>query len=487
MKFRPNRDRTPPPADEFGKLTVFNKLAYGVGTTGISMTGNILAFFVMYFFTDVAGLPAYLAGSLLLIGKVTDAVSDVVIGWWSDRTRSPWGRRYPWIIFGAIPFCLSFALLWVIPEWNQWVLFTYYALMAMAYNIAYTAVYLPYVALTPELTQDYNERTSLNSFRFTFAIGSSLLVLVLAQGIFSLVPDPREQFFVLGLMTVAIALIAFYICVQGTWTRVMKIEAQRPVVEHHTALSLSRQIRTLVRNRPFLLVMGIYLCSWLSAQLTAVIMPYFVVSWMGLTSAAFTQFALAVQGTALLMLFVWSAVSRRVGKRTVYMMGISLWIVAQAGLFFIGPGQMALMIGLGVVAGFGVSTAYLVPWSMLPDVIDLDELRTGKRREGVFYACMIMLQKVGIALGLFLVGYALTWAGYIESGPGEPTPIQPDSALLVIRLVIGPLGTLILLAGLGLVYFYPITQDLHAQIRQRLVNRHQRDAQKSSSLSELSD
>lgn len=206
-------------------------------------------------------------------------------------------------------------------------------------------------------------------------------------------------------------------------------------------------------------------------------MPYFVVSWMRLPSEAFTQFALSVQGTALLMLSVWSGISRRLGKRTAYMMGISLWVIAQAGLFFLQPGQSGLLYALGVLAGFGVSTAYLIPWSMLPDVIDLDELRTGKRREGVFYAFMIMLQKAGIALGLFLVGVALSWAGYIESGPGEPTPVQPDSALWVIRLVIGPFGTLVLLGSLVLVYFYPITQDLHANIRQRLMARHRRDSE----------
>lgn len=178
-------DRTSSPTDEFGTLTTSTKLAYGVGTIGISMTGNILAFFVMFFFTDVVGLPPYLAGSILMIGKITDAINDPIIGWLGDRTRSRWGRRYPWIMFGAIPFCLSFAFLWIVPDWNQWVLFSYYAFMAVVYNTAYTAVFLPYVALTPELSQDYNERTSLNSFRFTFAIGSSLLSLSNGTGDFS--------------------------------------------------------------------------------------------------------------------------------------------------------------------------------------------------------------------------------------------------------------------------------------------------------------
>jgi GPH family glycoside/pentoside/hexuronide:cation symporter len=448
-------------------------MAYGAGTIGVSMTGNILVFFVMFFFTDVAGLSAALGGSLLMIGKVTDAISDPVIGFMSDRTHSRWGRRYPWMMFGVIPFGLSFILLWVIPSNQSWLLFAYYAVLAVVFNIAYTMVFLPYVALTPELTQDYNERTHLNSFRFTFALGSSILALVMAKVIFHTLDwlDLRYQYLLLAIAAITCGFIGTYWCVRGTWQRVMVLERDRPAQETTSHLSFRQQIQIILSNRPFLLVMGIYLCSWLSAQMTAVVMQYFVVSWMGLSSETFTQFALAVQGTALSMLFVWSAVSQRYGKRTAYFLGLSVWIMAQAGLFFLQPGQVFLLFFLGVVAGAGLSTAYLVPWSMLPDVIELDELKTGQRREGVFYAFMVMLQKIGIAIGVFVVGQALSLAGYIERVPGEAIPVQPESALMIIRVVIGPMGSIILLGGLLLAYFYPITREVHAEILLKLAQR----------------
>jgi GPH family glycoside/pentoside/hexuronide:cation symporter len=119
-------------------------------------------------------------------------------------------------------------------------------------------------------------------------------------------------------------------------------------------------------NQPFLYVVGIYLCSWLGVQVTASILPYFVVNWMNLPAAEFPLVAIAVQGTALIMLFVWSAVSARVGKKVVYFMGMIVWIIAQAGLFFLQPSQVGLMYFLAVLAGVGVSTAYLIPWSMMP-------------------------------------------------------------------------------------------------------------------------
>jgi GPH family glycoside/pentoside/hexuronide:cation symporter len=204
---------------------------------------------------------------------------------------------------------------------------------------------------------------------------------------------------------------------------------------------------------------------------TASILPYFVVNWMGLPEAQFPQVAIAVQGTALVMLFVWKAISDRVGKKAVYFMGMALWIIAQAGLFFLQPSQIGWMYILAILAGFGVSTAYLIPWSMMPDVIELDELETGQRREGIFYGFMVLLQKFGLALGLFLVGQSLEMAGFIEQIPGQPTPTQPESALFAIRIAIGPLPTVALIGGLILAYFYPITREVHAEILLKLQER----------------
>jgi len=462
-----------PPASK--KLSFSTKLAYGAGDLGPAITANVMAFFLLFFFTSVAGLNAGLAGTILLIGKIWDAVNDPIVGVLSDRTRSRWGRRYPWIVGGAIPFGIFYFLHWLVPRFsadpvaNQWGLFWYYLAIGIVFNMAYTAVNLPYTALTPELTQDYNERTSLNSFRFAFSIGGSIFSLILAQLIFAAVSEPNQQYLVLGAACAVLSVLPFFWCVWGTRKHVA-VQA----VDTTESMPLLEQLRIVFSNRPFLFVIGIYLCSWLAVQQTAAIIPYFVVNWMGLGSQAFTQVALTVQVTALMMLFVWSSISQRFGKRAVYFMGMSLWIIAQAGLFFVQPGQIGLMYLLAIMAGFGVSTAYLIPWSMIPDVIELDELRTGQRREGIFYAFMVLLQKIGLAAGLFLVGIALEWAGFMETAPGQTAPVQPPSALLAIRLAIGPLPTLVLIVGIVLAYFYPITREVHAEILLKLKERKAR-------------
>lgn len=464
-------------------LSFSTKIAYGSGDLGPAITANLLAFFLLYFFTSVAGMNAALAGSVLMIGKIWDAINDPMVGVLSDRTRSArWGRRYPWMLWGAVPFGITFFLQWIVPRFsddqatNQWGLFAYYVAIAVLFNTCYTMVNLPYTALTPELTQDYNERTSLNSFRFAFSIGGSILSLILAQIIFKVVSDPNQQYQWLAGICAILSTLPLYWCVFGTYDRAMAMAERNAHLEEPVSLPFLTQIRVVFSNRPFLYVIGIYLCSWLAVQVTAAILPFFVVNWLGLSSGTFTMIALAVQGTALLMLFVWSAVSARVGKKAVYFMGMALWIIAQAGLFFLQPDQSKLVYLLAVMAGVGVSTAYLVPWSMIPDVIELDELNTGQRREGLFYGFMVLLQKIGLAIGLFLVGQALNWAGFIESVPGQPTPTQPASALMTIRLAIGPIPTIALIAGLFLAYFYPITREVHAEILLKLREKRESNA-----------
>ncbi|MCT7975904.1 MFS transporter [Laspinema olomoucense] len=459
----PSSDRSQP-----DKLSLSTKLAYGAGDMGAGITTILISFSLLIFLTEVAGLDPGLAGTVLMIGKVWDAINDPMIGMLSDRTRSRWGRRRSWMLFGSLPFGLSFFLHWLVPHFsadpqvNQWALFTYYIVVSILFQTAYTAVNLPYTALTPELTEDYNERTSLNSFRFAFSIGGSILALILGVVLTQLMPDLKQMYVALGGICAILSVFPLYWCVFGTRER-YQTQAEP------TSLSLISQFKIALSNRPFQFVSGIYLFSWLALQLTTTIIPYFVVSWMRRDS--FFEVALIVQVVAIIMLFVWSEISKSLGRKAVYFMGMGFWIIAQAGLFFLPRDRMDLMFFLAVLAGVGVATAYLVPWSMLTDVIDLDELNTGQRREGIFYSFMVFLQKLGLGLGIFFVGQTLQWSGFIESAGSTTIPEQPDSALFAIRMAIGPLPTLLLIGGLILAYFYPLSREVHAAILLQLYER----------------
>ena len=458
------------------KLNFKTKLAYGAGDLGPAITGNIAVFYLMVFFTNVAGIPAGLAGSILMIGKIWDGINDPIVGMLTDKTQSRrWGRRLPWLLYGAIPFGFFSFLQWIVPQFsadkniNIWGLFWYYVIIGVISQAFFTVVNLPYTAMTPELTQDYDERTSLNSFRFTFSIGGSILSLILAKIIFSQIADRQQQYLVLAAVCTVIAVLSLYWCVYGVRDRILAFEAKRISLPQEAEIPFFEQLKIVFSNKPFLFVIAIYLFSWLGVQITASIIPYFVVNCMRLQEGDVPNVMIAVQGTALVMLFVWSYLSKKIGKKLVYFLGMSSWIIAAAGLFFLQPNQVGLMYVMAVMAGVGVSTAYLIPWSMIPDVIELDELQTGQRREGIFYGFMVLLQKFGLAFGLFLVGNTLQAYGFKEAVIGQTSlPIQPESALLAIRIAVGPIPTVCLIAGLVLIYFYPITREMHAEIMLKL-------------------
>ncbi|QSJ15058.1 MFS transporter [Nostoc sp. UHCC 0702] len=469
---------------ESEKLDLSTKIAFGAGDLGTAITAMVGISYLSPFLTDVAGLNPNLAGRTQLVGKVWDAVNDPMVGVLSDRTQSSQGRRYPWMIWGAVPFGIFFFLQWIVPHFsnnetvNNWGLFWYYTAISILFNALYTVVNLPYTALTAELTQDYDERTSLNSFRFSFSIGGSIFAILLALVISLLIPNNSKlQYVVLGAICGIISILPLYWCVWGTKKRAQAVARLHPETEQTVSIPIWQQLKIAFSNRAFLFVVGIYLCSWLSVQLTAAIIPYFVISWMRLPQWHFNLVLLTVQGTAMSMLFVWSAISKRVGKQTVYYMGMALWIIAQAGLFFLQPGQITLMYIFAFMAGFGVSTAYLVPWSMLPDVIELDELQTGQRREGIFYSFMVFLQKICLGLAVNIVLQRLGAAGYIKPTADIPMPIQPNAVLDVIRVSIGPLPTIALICGMVLTYFYPITREMHAEILLKLKARQEKTDQ----------
>lgn len=461
------------------------KFAYGLGELGPAMAGSTMIFFQAVFLTNVAGLNASLAAFVLLIGKIWDAVNDPLIGWLSDRTRSRWGRRLPWMVIGAFPVALFFVLGWWVPHFatggSQWALFAYYSGVVIVYNTFYTAVALSHSSLTPEFSHDYDERSRLTSWRMAASLGGSVGGLVVALVVFRVLADATDQvrYFAMALAVAVLGLVAIAICVAGIWRTAQMAEEVRKTRERtmpvHAPMPILKQLAVVFRNRPFVIVCGIYLFSWLALQFTAAILPYYVGTWLGLPTTQFQIIALAVQVTALAFIPIWGKLCVKLGKKPVYFIGMAFWLVAQAGLIMLQPGESSWIYLLAAMAGLGISVSYLVPNAMLPDVMELDELETGERREGIFYGFFVFLQKIALALGTFLVLQAIGLAGYISYGPGEVAPEQPESALLAIRLAIGPMPAVAIVLGIVCAALYPISKSRHHEILKSLAARRRSD------------
>ena len=446
-----------------GKLSPLTKLAFGAGDLGPAIVAAINGFFLNAFLLDVASLRPGAAGAIFLIVKIWDAVNDPIMGALTDRTRTRWGRRRPWLLFAAIPFGLAFFLQWIVPPLSDLGKFWYYLIVAVLLDTAYTAVNVPYAALTPELSHDYDERVSLSSYRFSFSILGGVFAAFFHTMIVGAFPSVFTGY------TVSAAVWAFFIIVPSfvtfAFTRETHFKEDRP-----EGPGFIQGLGIVFRNRAFVLVTVIYLLSWLSIQFVQNNLFLYVKYWIGAESQ-FGTLVLAVQVSAFVFVLIWTRVSRRIGKQSTYYIGMSFWVLVAIALFFVQPRQMDTLFVLAILAGAGVSIGYLIPWSMLPDVIELDELQTGQRREGIFYGFFVFLQKLGISLGLALSNFALEASGYINQTPGGAVPVQPPAVLLALRAFVSLVPAVILLLSFVAVRQYPITRERHAQMRAELARR----------------
>jgi GPH family glycoside/pentoside/hexuronide:cation symporter len=451
------------------KLSRKTMLAYGAGDLGAAISSAINGFFLLNFLINVAGLRPGVAGSIFLIVKIWDAVNDPLVGWLTDRTVSRMGRRRPWLLFAAIPFGLAFFLEWIVPPLSATGLFWYYLVVAILLDFAFTAVNVPYAAMTAELTQDYDERTRLSSVRLSFSIVGGVLAAFFHGIIVSLFPeDPKLGYTVSAAIWAVFIAGPTFITFFGTKEPDFAINTKAA----DTGPGFIEGLKIAFTNKAFILVTIIYMLSWLAMQFAQNNLQIFTKDWIRLDMQLFSFLLLAIQFSSFVWILIWAKVSERIGKQNVYYLGAGFFVVALMGLFFLQPGQVAGTFVMAVLAGVGISVGYLVPWSMVPDVVELDELQTGRRREGIFYGFFVFLQKMGLALGLFISGWVLDLAGYINATPGQPDPVQPASALLAMRVLIGPVSAVIVLLSFLAVRAYPITRAKHAEIRAELARRH---------------
>lgn len=430
------------------------------------MVSIIKGFFLLNFLINIAGLSPGRAGLVLLIGKIWDAVNDPIVGTLTDRTRTRWGRRRPWLLFGAFPFALAFLLQFIVPATGETAKFFYYVLVGILLDASFTAVNVPYAALTPELSENSQDRTDLNMYRFSFSVLGGLVAAILYNIVVNqLYGDAPEignliQGIIIGLIIILSNIIVF--------ANTSERDFNEGGEDH---IPFMEGLKITLQSRPFLYVSAIYLLTWLSIQFVQSLILFFFRDWIGgHPGGQFTLALFGLQFSIFVFILVWGYLSRRLGRKKVFYLGVSVWIAVQIALFFVQPGQVNLVIILAFLAGIGVSIGFLIPWSLLPDVVDHDELQTGRRREGIFYGFFVFLQKFGIAFGLFVQGQVLEWTGYIQA-QGNVIPQQPDSALFALRILTTVVPILFLLASIVVVYYNPINQEKLAEIQAELALR----------------
>ena len=405
------------------RLPLGIKLSFGIGDISNNIFIVTTGMYLLFFMTNVLGINPALAGIMLLFPKIWDVISDPVMGALSDITRSRFGRRRPYLLYGAIPFGLAFFVLFIAPgHETEFANALQVSLLFALGCTLFTVVNVPYASMVPEMSDDYNERMSITSFRMFFASFGALLAGALALNLVDAGGGGAAGFRMMGSVFGAGIVIFCLICFFGT----KKAPSLPPKKEMPP---MKEQIRIAARNFPFVMLMTSYFLQALAIGVMMAGFIYYVKYAMDLPETAMNVAFPIFLVTGMLFIPVWLAVGKRFGKIKSYYFGLALFTVMMGSLFFTSPSLLWLFYVQVFLAGIGFSSFQLFPFSMLPDTIEYDQMQSGLRREGVFSGMWSAGQKIAYSVGPPIVGFALALSGFVTEGP------QPESLDIGVRAI----------------------------------------------------
>lgn len=455
--------------------SVRTKLFYGFGSVAFGVKDNGFQTILLPFYNQVMHLPPQLVGLALAVAMACDAVFDPIVGNFSDHLRTRWGRRHPLMYAAALPVAISYLLLWNPPHWSQGALFLYLVVVAVITRTFITFYEIPSSALVPELSEDYDQRTSFISYRVFFGWYGGMTMLLLAYSVF-LQPDATHEVGQLnetgyshyGMVAAIVMFLAILISAAGTHRFIPQFRV--PPAERKTLGRYLREMAATLNNRAFLILMvsGIffYMAVGLVFALNFYVNTYF---WM-LTSSQLSILALATFVSVLFAFLISPAISRRLGKKhasvVMFMFGLVISMLP-LGLRMLGmfpanysPKLLPALWGFTAVSGVFTIGASIMIISMLADVVDVSEAETGRRSEGLFFAGSAFMQKVVTGFGLLASGMVLAAAGFPNNAvPGKVDPAIIDRFLLIYI----PLDLVLFLIGFAIMWFFPITRESHRE------------------------
>ncbi|MBM4449882.1 MAG: MFS transporter [Chloroflexi bacterium] len=441
------------------KLPFGIKLSYGIGDIANNFFIVATGMYLLFFMTNVLGINPALAGTMLLWPKLWDVISDPMMGAISDATRSRFGRRRVYLLYGSIPFGIAFLLIFVAPGYaTEFARALQVSLLYALGCTAFTVVNVPYASMVPEMSDDYNERMSITSFRMFFASVGALLAGALAMPIVKAGGDGAAGFQLMGLIFGVGIVIFCLICFFGT----RKAPSLPPKKEMPP---IKQQIAIAAKNYPFVMLMTSYFLQALAIGVMMAGFVYYVKYAMALPETAMNTAFPIFLVTGIIFIPIWLQVGKRLGKIKSYYLGLAIFAVFMASLFLTSPSLLWLFYVQVFLAGIGFSSFQLFPFSMLPDTIEYDQMQSGLRREGVFSGMWSAGQKIAYAMSPAIVGYALALSGFVKEG------VQPDSLNIGVRAVFCLFPAAMILLSFLPFSKYTLTEEEFEKVKAKIAGK----------------
>jgi Na+/melibiose symporter-like transporter len=460
------------------------RLFYGFGSIAYGVKDSSISTFLLIFYNQVVGLPAQWVGGVIAAALLLDAFLDPIIGQVSDHWRSAWGRRHPFMYASAVPVAVLFILLWHPPlGWSNTALLAYLMVVFVAARFCITLYEIPSSALTPELTDDYDERTRLVGWRLLFAVFGSISATVVAYRLF-LVKDAahasgvlnREGYGHFAFAAAGVMVASIVISAAGTHNRVRYLRQLAPK-ERPKLRAMAGEMAASLSNRSFLFVTAAALFSSAAGGLGSGLDIYFKFYYWGFSTAQASVLALAGIPAAVVGLLSAGMLSARLGKRNACVLTAILSVTASTLPYLLklggmmpppGSGALVAIIFVASLVSYAPAVgALLLYFSMIADVVEDSQLKTGRRSEGLFFAASSFIEKAVSGIGVFASSLLLGLVGF--PAHAEPGHVDPSIVLRLV-LIFVPLQTALYAVTVLLLTRYRISRDSHQDNLRKLAD-----------------
>lgn len=449
------------PLSDQAALTLRRKLAIGLGDLGFNIYWQSASLYLLFFYTDVLGLPSAVAGLIYMAALIWDAALDPAIGAVADRTRSRLGRYRPYLVFGSPILAAAFACVFLVPAGQGALAIALATVSHVLFRTLYAVVSIPYASLFARITKDSAQRGDLAGIRMVFAAMGAILVAGLTLPLVKALgtpADPQSGWMILGVAYAVLATLA----ILGVAWAAKGIDA--PETTRRAATPYRDIAKSLIGNRALLMVLGaVLVSSFASTMFGKNLLYYFkyVVGRPELGGAAMAFSAVI----ATLFVPIWTVVLRLVGKRNTWLigavpglLGLILWRLADG--HGVGP-----LFGALALQSMGAASYVVCFWAMLPDTVEYGEWKSGVRTESLVFGLTVLGQKAALGLGAGLLGILLTQVGYVANVAQTPGTLAGIKAMMFWWPFVGGL------ISLTLIFFYPIDRAAHAKMVAEIAKR----------------